>query len=219
MTQALHLLLNAGGQSRRMGRPKALLPTPPHGQPLVLSILQRLQSLPIVRTSLIGGDPAFTSVLAAQLAHLTAISVVPDSYPGCGALGGLATGLQQCGDWAIAVACDMPLVKPALFAYLLMLTNESADGQSWQAIVPRIDGHAQPFHALYHPTVLPSIAAQLQRNDLRVHAFLQTIRTRWVLPEEAEPFDPAFHSFVNVNTPAEWQAACQLLSAEARAPE
>ncbi|MCB0188150.1 MAG: NTP transferase domain-containing protein, partial [Caldilineaceae bacterium] len=44
-TLPVTLIVNAGGQSRRMGQPKALLPLPPTNRPLLETIVQRFQTL------------------------------------------------------------------------------------------------------------------------------------------------------------------------------
>jgi molybdopterin-guanine dinucleotide biosynthesis protein A len=46
--------------------------------------------------------------------------LVPDAFPGAGPLGGLATGLAAVTtDAALLLACDMPLLQPALLRALL----------------------------------------------------------------------------------------------------
>jgi molybdopterin-guanine dinucleotide biosynthesis protein A len=203
------LVLNAGGASRRMGQTKALLPTPPWGQPLLRHMLLRLQPLPFDRVILVTNDPQF-----ATLAELDRpVQIVADAYPGCGALGGLASGLQACTEWAICLACDMPLVNAQVLAYQCSLLQHPSSGANsdWDAVAPIIDELAQPFHAIYHRRVLPAIEACLQRGQLQVAGFLSQVRTRWVTVDEIRPLDPDLLSITNVNTPEEWQAACRHL--------
>lgn len=208
---SLDLIINAGGVSRRMGRPKALLPVPPAGTPLIAHMVQRLATLRWGRVIVVANDP----VLQAQ-AHLPPATLfVPDAYPETGTLGGIATGLQQVAGWAIVVACDLPLVNAALFAQLAMLAAEQAQGEDrWDAIVPIVDGYAEPLHALYHRRCLPAIVARLAQGQRRVISFLDDVRTRNVDEDELRAVDPGLYSFINANTPAEWQAALQLLAAE-----
>jgi molybdopterin-guanine dinucleotide biosynthesis protein A len=196
-----------------MGRNKALLPIPDEGTPLLTHIVRRLQHLAEDGLIIVTNDPE----LAPALALPRNVRYLADAYPGAGALGGLATGLRACPAWGIFVACDMPLVNPALFAYLRRLAlevNGEMNGQRvarWDAVVPLVDGHGQPFHALYHPRCLSAIEARLAAGKLQAAGFLDQVRTRWVGEDELRPLDPALQSFTNVNTPAEWEQACVLL--------
>lgn len=207
----LDLIINAGGESRRMGRSKALLPVPPAATPLITHVAQRLAVLPLDRVIVVANDPD----LPAQ-AHLPAATLfVPDAYPDTGTLGGIATGLQQVEGWAIVVACDLPLVSAVLFAQLARLAAEQADGADrWDAVVPVIGGYAEPLHALYHRRCLPAIETRLAQGQRRVISFLGDVRTRFVSEEELRAVDPELHSFVNANTPAEWDVALQVLMSE-----
>ena len=207
----LDLIINAGGESRRMGRSKALLPVPPDDAPLIAHVARRLAVLPLARMIVVANDPDLPTQ-----AHLPAATLfVPDAYPDTGTLGGIATGLQQVAGWAIVVACDLPLVSAALFARLAQLAAEQEGGEDrWDAVVPVVGGYAEPLHALYHRRCLPAIETRLAQGQRRVISFLGDVRTCDVSEEELRAVDPQLHSFVNANTPAEWDAALQVLMSE-----
>jgi molybdopterin-guanine dinucleotide biosynthesis protein A len=205
----LTLLINAGGQSRRMGASKALLPVPPHNTPLIAHVAARLLPLEAARLVVVTNDPA----LPPQAQLPAAAIFVPDAWPDTGTLGGIATGLQHTPGWAVVVACDLPLVSAALFAHLVALAGEQQDGQDrWDAIMPLVDGYAEPLHALYHRRCLPAITARLAAGERRVISFLPDVRTRYVPEDELRASDPDLHSFFNTNTPAEWEQALRLLA-------
>lgn len=190
------LLLNAGGTSRRMGQPKALLPMPGSGEPLIRHIARRL--LPLAADLLvIANDPAIAGALKPLPARF-----LPDSFPDTGPLGGLATGMAAIDGWCICVACDLPFVQPSVFRYLI---EQSSD--DWDAVVPLVEGRPQPLHALYHRRALARVEAALQTGKRRMDSFLAQVRTRFVNEDELRLFDGALRSFVNVNTPEEWAAA------------
>lgn len=206
---SLALIINAGGESRRMGRSKALLPVPPDDTPLIAHVARRLASLPLDRVIVVANDPTLPAM--AQLSAPTIF--VADAYPGAGALGGIATGLQQIDGWAAVVACDLPLVDPQVFALLTHIAAERDDqGECWDAVVPVIGGYEEPLHALYHRRCLPAIEARLVQGQRRVISFMGDVRTRYVSEDELRSVDPQLHSFVNANTPAEWDAALQLIN-------
>ncbi|MFN8468075.1 MAG: molybdenum cofactor guanylyltransferase [Caldilineaceae bacterium] len=203
------LVINAGGQSRRMGTGKALLPVPPHGTPLIAHIAARLVPLGADRLVVVTNDAALP--LAAQLPPGTIF--VADAYPDTGTLGGIATGMQQAPEWALVVACDLPLVSADLCVMLAGLAGEQADGQDrWDAVVPVVDGYEEPLHALYHRRCLRAIEARLAAGQRRVISFMPDVRTLYVKEEQLRTVDPQLHSFFNTNTPEEWAEALRLLA-------
>lgn len=213
MAPTFSLVINAGGQSRRMGQDKALLTVPTNQQPLLAHIMLRLHNLPIDQMIVVSNHLRATPMPALA----APVIFVPDVYPGAGALGGIATGLQWCKDWGVFVACDMPLVRWRVFEFLCKLASEqTAEGENcWDAVVPQIDGYAQPLHALYQRRVLPAMQKRLAAGELRATSFLDDVRVRWVSETELRPLDPDFHSFFNANTPEEWQTALGWLANEA----
>lgn len=197
------LIINAGGQSERMGQPKALLPVPPHGTPLLRHIIERLQPLVDGATLVVANDATLH-----QSAGLSAnVQVIPDRAVDEGPLGGIVTGMGHAGQWAIVVACDMPLVNPALFGWMQKVAVEGVGGKRWDAIVPLIKGRPEPFHALYHRRCLATMKHSLALGARRADSFFPLVRTRFLAESDLREHDPELHSFTNVNTPAEWQAA------------
>jgi molybdopterin-guanine dinucleotide biosynthesis protein A len=208
MLKNLTLIINAGGQSRRMGTSKALLPVPPRNTPLIAHVAARLAPLQPALLVVVTNDPQLRA--QAQLASDTIF--VSDAYPDTGTLGGIATGLQHAPAWAVVAACDLPLVSAALFAQLVELATEQADGQDrWDAIVPVVDGYEEPLHALYHRRCLPAIEVRLAAGQRRVISFMPDVRTRYVQEDELLPLDPNLYSFFNTNTPEDWATALKLL--------
>lgn len=205
------LVVNAGGASTRMGESKALLPVPPNDIPLIAHIIERLRPLVQPGILVVANDLEVTAALSGD----ASLRVVTDAWEGVGALAGIATTLTKISGWALVVACDLPLISPALCAHLISLTTErdTATGlEQWDAIVPYVNGYAEPLHALYHRRCIPAVLARIRQQDYRVHAFLDDVRTRRVDEAELRPFDPQLHSFLNANTPREWTTALALLT-------
>ncbi len=183
----LTLVIQAGGESRRIGRDKALLPF--LGQPLILRPLKRLA--PLAEEILV------TSNQPEQYRFL-GLSPIRDLLPGTGSLGGLYTALSAAGHPYVAVvACDMPFASLELFAFeLAILREEGAD-----AAIPRSVAGTEPFHAVYRrDTCLPHIQAALEAGRRRVDAWFEQVKMRYVSMEEIEPYDPAGLAFLNINT-------------------
>jgi molybdopterin-guanine dinucleotide biosynthesis protein A len=204
------LVVNAGGESRRMGQPKALLGVPPDGTPLLAHIVQRL-------TPVVDQERVVVITNNAELEQSVRLPLpgryLPDAYPDTGTLGGIATGLGAVEGWALVLACDLPLVSAPLCAWLANLAGErTRDGDdTWDVVMPVVGGYEEPLHALYHRRCLPFIEARLARGERRVISFLPDVRVRYVQEPDLRAVDPELRSFVNANTPDEWQRALALL--------
>ena len=211
------LMVMAGGESRRMGRDKLLLPVPPKGFPLIFHVVERL--LPIVDLAIVlANDVKICEALRrSRESRLKSnlggarpqvrVDCIADDEPKQGPLGGLATGLRRVEGWTLAVAGDMPLVSPGVCKHLIKLADDDYD-----AVVVVVNGRVQPLHALYHRRCLPAVAKSLAAGSRRMDSFWRDIRVREVEGETVRPFDPELRSFFNANTPAEWDEALALLS-------
>lgn len=177
----------AGGQSRRMGTDKSFVLL--NGKPLLQHVIERVSTLhlPLV---LIANDREKYAGFG--------LPVVADVIPNAGSLGGIYTAVQYGdADRTLCVACDMPLLNPALLRCLL----DQAGGAD--AVVPLVDGTAHALHAVYGQTCLPVMQAQILRGDLALRQLFPQVATRFVGAEVLRQLDPELHSLVNVNTPHE----------------
>ncbi len=197
------LVVNAGGQSRRMGRNKALLPVPPDGVLLVAYILARLRGLASDVVVVVSNDLE----VAQAVQGIGSVIVLGDRWAEAGALGGIATGLQVCQDWAMVVACDMPLVEPLIFSKLIEVANSR---QQLDAVIPLMAGQMQPFHGLWQRSALPVLEAQIEAGELAVHRALAKLKVAW-MDEQALGIGGESLAFANVNTPAEWEEVAAIL--------
>lgn len=92
-------ILLAGGQSRRMGRNKALLRLQADGPTIIEQVIAAVQPW---------GPPLIVTNTPEDYAFL-GLQMVPDARPGTGALGGLYSGLAAAtAPYNFVVACDMP---------------------------------------------------------------------------------------------------------------
>jgi molybdopterin-guanine dinucleotide biosynthesis protein A len=197
----LSIVILAGGESRRMGQNKALMPF--LNQPLIERVVNRLAPY-ADELLVITNKPEQYAFLGVQL--------TPDILPGRGALGGLFTALSSARQpLAAVVACDMPFVNPFL---LLALRDELIEGD-WDAVVPEPGGGVQPFHAVYRrETCLPAIEAAIKAEKWRADAWFDEVRLRYFRAEEIALYDPQQAAFFNVNTPDEWKEAERLASGD-----
>jgi molybdopterin-guanine dinucleotide biosynthesis protein A len=173
MAEAATLLLLAGGESRRMGRPKALLPVA--GSTLVEWMAARLA-------------PRFEQLLVSagderQLPDSLRVHLVRDLRPGAGPLAGIEAGLAASRHGAlVAVACDMPGVEVELTERLL------AASAGHDASVPRIQGRPEPTCAAYRRSAAAPITRLLDAGSRRAADVLRELDVRWLDDEPAGQF-------------------------------
>lgn len=193
----LTIVIQAGGQSSRMGQDKALMPF--LGQPLIERQVARLRGL--------GAALLVVSNHPEQYAFLH-LPMVSDHYPGAGPLGGLLTALEAVGTLqAAVVACDMPFLQARLIqAQSDLLQQEGAD-----AVIPRSQEGPEPLHGVYRvATCLPAVRAAFEAGERKMIAWYPAVRVREMTMDEVAVWDPEFISFMNVNKPEEFQQAEQL---------
>lgn len=197
----LSIVIQAGGQSTRMGEDKALKPF------LGRSLIQRV----IERMSPIADELLVTTNRPEDYAFL-GLRLIPDLVAGRGALGGLYTALASAsGDMVAVVACDMPFASvPLIQAATRLLVEEEAD----VVIAKTAEGY-EPFHAVYRRvTCVPAIQSAIDADKWKVIAWFPSVKVRELSPDEVKQFDPSGLAFSNVNSPeefaeAEWLATSQ----------
>jgi molybdenum cofactor guanylyltransferase len=177
----------AGGASKRMGQPKALLPY--RGTTLVehvAKIVAEATGSVAPASVIVIGDPG-------SLGHL-GLPVFADELPSYGPASGIYTALRVTNtDWNLVVACDMPAVTADLLRVLL-LRAETAERNCVAATGPY--GQPEPLCAVYHRRCLPALTRSIRVKRLRMRDFVKEIGAIWV------PVDKL--ALANVNTPAEW---------------
>jgi molybdopterin-guanine dinucleotide biosynthesis protein A len=174
-----------------MGRPKAWLPF--GGVPLLLRIVERLRSA-FDEVLVVGAD-------GRELPD-AGVPVVHDTRDALGPLGGLEAALRSTSAARVlAVSCDAPFLQPALLRRLASL----ADGHP--AAVPRREGRLHPLLAVYSRALLPRVSRLLDEGRLRPLFLLEEAGARIVEEDELRDCDPSGLSFVNLNTPEDYEAA------------
>jgi len=185
----------AGGQSRRMGQDKALLPL--GGRLVIEWVFERVMPL--------SSDLIIIANTPAKYRHL-GYRVVGDVYPGKGALGGIYTAVHAARHpHCLIVACDMPFLNTDLLRYLVSLAP------GFDVVVPRIEGFPETTHAVYGKGCLEPIRQRLLADELRIIGFFDEVRVRYVERDDVARFDSSFGSFLNMNTPDDWERVRQMV--------
>lgn len=177
----------AGGQSRRMGRCKALLPL--EDGTMLAHITKQLEGFP--ERWLSANDPALGDGFPGK--------IVPDIYPGYGPLAGLHAVFQQTEkDFLFCVTCDMPRFTGELAAAMLTAFPPAAEAM----ICVDSAGQVHPLCGIYARAALPALERHLRSGELRVMALLKELRT--VRFRTAGQFPDTI--FWNINTPEAFAA-------------
>ena len=187
----------AGGDSRRMGEDKAALQL--NGRSFVAHVAEALRAV-TRRVSIVGALPP---------ADAGSLPVVPDVHVKWGALGGLHAALAVCRtEWAVVVACDLPMVSGPLLERFAGLRED------FDAVAPiQADGYPQALCAFYRVATCRDCAQQLiASGERRPRTLLRAVNTRWVTPAEIADLPSSERLLSNVNTPAEYGQVRQWLS-------
>lgn len=193
MKEDATLIVLAGGESKRMGTPKHLLPTP---WGMVLDRLHERLSLLFIETLVVGRSLAVGR---------ESVRTVEDLYIARSPLVGICSGLWASRtDLAFVLACDMPFVKLELVQHLLANTVDV------DVAVPVVRGHFEPLCAAYRKTSIPLIQEVLKRGILKVTSIYDHLQVHEIPETEVRHFDPGLSSFVNLNTPKELELLAHL---------
>jgi molybdopterin-guanine dinucleotide biosynthesis protein A len=190
------VVIQAGGQSKRMGSDKGLLP---FGEGVLIEyVLGQIEGL--------GTEQIIISNKPEEYVGF-GLPVFTDALPGKGALGGIYSAIYHARyDHILLLACDMPFVNLALIDYLLGMAPKH------DAVVPvlREDEFAEPFRAIYSKACLPAIQKALDEKKRRVISFFEDVDVHHVQADVIHRFDPDERSFFNVNTPEDLAEALRL---------
>jgi molybdopterin-guanine dinucleotide biosynthesis protein A len=193
----LTVVIQAGGQSARMGEDKALKPF--LERPLIQHVIDRLAR--------IADEILVTTNHPDDYASL-GLRLVSDLVPGRGALGGLYTAVVSAASPIVAVAaCDMPFASASLLETATrLLVEEEAD-----VVIPKTDEGYEPFHAVYRrATCVPAIQSAIEAEQWKVISWFPSVKVRELTPAEVAAADPSGRAFWNVNTPEEFAEAERL---------
>lgn len=185
----------AGGTSRRMGRPKALLVL--GNETMLQRQIRWLRS--VCRFVAVLGEPTSFPGLD--------VPVFSDELPGRGPLGGLYTGLLRTRtEFNLFLSCDMPFIEGRFLHYLCHRALESrAD-----VTVPAFREHEyHPLCAVYRRRALWAVRASLEAGENKVRRFFVRVRCRVLDGREIARGGFAPWIFDNMNTPEDYQAAVQ----------
>jgi molybdopterin-guanine dinucleotide biosynthesis protein A len=187
----LSVVIQAGGESRRMGINKALLPF--HGQKMIERIAKIVAPLT---------DELLITTNQPEEFEFLKLPVYPDLIPGKGALGGFYTALSAAQyPFVAVVACDTPFLSAVLLtAELKKIQKNDVD-----VVIPRTEKGLEPFHAVYRrETCRSAVEVALSEGQRRMVSWFKKVLVIELSPEEISRIDPDPRIFLNINTPEEF---------------
>ena len=197
--QSLAGIVLCGGNSRRMGQSKALLP---FGNESMLQRVIRIMSQVTSPIVAVKADNQALPPLPEQLL------ITQDRTPGQGPLEGIRMGLhalkQHPGHThaaAYVTSCDVPLLQPA---FIQAVANCLGDADA--AVVVE-DGFRHPLAAVYRTSVIPVIDSLLEAGKRRPLFLFDQVKTVLVSTQDLLEADPELDSLANLNEPEDYLAA------------
>lgn len=124
---------------------------------------------------------------------------VPDEWPDCGPLGGIATVLaHSSAPCLLVLAVDMPAMTSAYLSTLVAHAMRTGRGA-----VPQLGGRWEPLAAVYPRSSLPLARLALARKDFAMRPFIESARDAGLL-DAVKVSESERPLFANFNTPEEW---------------
>jgi molybdopterin-guanine dinucleotide biosynthesis protein A len=193
----------AGGRSSRMGSPKAALEW--HGS----TLLRRVTGI-VARS--VDGPVVVVRAPDQPLPGLPpSVEVVDDAREGRGPLQGLAAGLAALRDRAPVAyvsSTDVPLLHPRFVRRVLDALDDDVD-----VVLPHVGGFNHPLAAAYRTALADEVQRLVAEDRMRPAFLFEACRVRRLEAPAllADPalaaLDPALDSVLNLNEPADYEAA------------
>ena len=151
----------AGGDSRRMGTPKALVEI--DGRSLASRVADVVRAAGAEPVVLVGGEPTWGDPIGCE--------VVADDRPGEGPLAATATAVtwaaRQGADLVVVAACDQVGLDPATIESLLATLRSASPSDAVGALAVTADGVVQPFPSVWRVSAGPVIDALAAAGERR----------------------------------------------------
>jgi molybdenum cofactor guanylyltransferase len=191
-------IILAGGDSKRLGQPKALLDF--NGQSLIERMVNILQHS-FTRITLVTDRPELYRGLPVKIVS----DLITDRVKS--PLRGIHAGLSASSlPHQFVVACDMPCLNLNLISFMETYASEH------DAVVPRIGQYYQPLHAIYSRSCIEVIEKQITLENYKIIDFYAKINVHFIDEAEINRFDPDQCSFININTWSDYHQVLQQLS-------
>ena len=144
--------------------------------------------------------------------------VVEDHWPGEGPLGGIITALMDAhaqnhqSTWCVIVGCDMPFLTGEWLTYL----RDRALASSAAIVAPQSQVGLEPLCSCWHTRATGKLQYAFEDGIRKVTEAMKRVSMEVVNERDWARFDKSGRLFWNMNTPAEYEEARQILESERR---
>lgn len=181
-----------GGQSSRMGQPKAWLP---FGRQ---TMLQRV----VETVSRVTGPIVVVAAPGQEVPDLPpGVRIVRDEVEGQGPLAGIAAGLSALfgqAEAAYASSCDVPLLLPSFVSTVIDALGDS------EIAIPREKQYYHPLAAVYRTSLAARCNELISVGKRRPVHLVEESHSRIIEVDDLRRVDPQLRSLKNANTPQEY---------------
>lgn len=168
-------IILAKGKSKRLSCNKALIEI--NKEPLIQRIIRIIKKY--CKDILIISNDERLSLFGKRFS---------DIFKDKGPISGLYTGLYYSdSERNLVLASDMPFLEKSLIEYININGN-------FQAVIPKIDGKAQPLCAIYSKETIPIIKEQIEGGKLSLNLLIKRLNAFYI---DCDRFKNAFF---NINT-------------------
>lgn len=190
----------AGGDSKRLGRPKGLLDF--NGQTLIGLVAGKLLEF-FQEITVVTDRPDLYEFLPARITG----DLLTENQKS--SLRGIHAGLSASNlPYQFVAACDLPFLNLELIKYM------SGFAPDFDAVVPRIGSYYQPLHAFYKRSCIDIIERQVRSGHYKVTDFYDHIKIKFITLPEVQRFDPEQQAFININTWNDYEQALEIIAGE-----
>jgi molybdopterin-guanine dinucleotide biosynthesis protein A len=191
----------AGGASSRFGRDKALVPM--GGEPLLKRLCALLREV-TPSVAVVGSEEKYGGL---------GVTCVADRWPGEGPLGGILTALEASapdgnGDgWNLIIGCDMPFLTREWLAYVI----DRAAANTAQVVAPRSRERWEPLCACWRTSARQVLQGVFDQGERKITEAMKHLSVEILDETHWKRFDSADRLFWNMNTPADYDEAKQIV--------
>lgn len=182
----------AGGESKRMGREKALLK---FGDFTVIELLIGELKKVYVNINIISNSP--------ESFLFTGQKIFPDIRKGFGPLSGMHSAIiNSQTEKNLIVSCDMPFLNSDLFTVMSDRCVENSN------LLIREKGFVQPFPGIYSASLIDIIENNMKNNRNKqksIYEIVSQLKTEYIDAETFKTYSSAL--LFNVNSPDDYKAA------------
>jgi molybdopterin-guanine dinucleotide biosynthesis protein A len=157
----MNSLILAGGESKRMGRNKALIERP-----------DGIRQIDHITALARGVSHGVYLSLKDKDTVPSELPVIPDLHPGKGPVAALESAATACGGPLLVLGCDLYLMDSATLAFLISHRDPARKATCFKN---RIDGRAEPLCAIYEAAGLDLAASALTDGQRCARKFLESL--------------------------------------------